>query len=61
MSLCSVLGPVDPGDVGFTLTHEHLFLDFTKCTQKPLPQYCEDSLGELDLKMENMNRIIKFP
>ena len=56
-----MLGPVDPGDIGITLPHEHLFLDFTKYYQKLLPQYCHDGLEYLELRMENMDKIIKFP
>jgi phosphotriesterase-related protein len=31
----TVLGPIEPARVGFTLTHEHLFIDFTPVFQEP--------------------------
>lgn len=56
-----MLGPVAPSEAGITLPHEHLFLDFTKYYQRLLPQYYQDGVESLELRMENMDKIIKFP
>ena len=54
-----VLGPVDPGDLGITLTHEHLLLEYGTALMKP--QYGPDDLADLELKMENLGKIRQFP
>lgn len=54
-----VLGPVDPSDLGLTLTHEHLLLKFEAALQKP--EYGPDNLADLALKMENLGKIRHFP
>ena len=55
-----VLGPVDPSDLGLTLTHEHLLVDFRKGFLPPPPGN-DDSLSDLRLSMENLGAIRRFP
>ena len=56
----TVLGWVDPGDLGITLPHEQLLLDLRKLYCKP--RYVPaDSLTNLDLRMENLWKIRQFP
>ena len=54
-----VLGPVDPSDLGITLTHEHLFLHYNGGLKKP--EYGEDNIADLEIKMENLGKIRHFP
>ena len=59
-SLPPVLGPMDPSDLGVTLPHEHLLLDFTVALMDP--EYCRaNDLIDLELKMENLGKIRQFP
>ncbi len=48
-----VLGPVAPGDLGVTLPHEHLLVDFRKGVVKPE--------RNLDFTLENIGAIRRFP
>ena len=60
--LCThaVLGPMDPSDLGVTLTHEHLLLDFVKATELRTKDYV-DKLADLDLQMKNLGKIQHYP
>lgn len=58
-TLQPVLGPLDPGDLGVTLTHEHLLMDYTKSLKSP--EYGPDNLADLEMKMENLGKIRHFP
>ena len=55
----TVLGPMDPSELGRTLTHEHLVLDFRGAAMKP--EYGPDNPVDLELKMENLGKIRHFP
>ena len=55
----AVLGPMDPSELGQTLTHEHLVLDFRQAATKP--EYGPDNLTDLEMKMENLGKIRHFP
>ncbi|CAI8030936.1 Phosphotriesterase-related protein, partial [Geodia barretti] len=56
----TVLGPMEPGQLGVTLPHEHLLLDFTDATMDP--GYCRaDELAMLKLEMQNLGKIRQFP
>ena len=54
----SVLGPVAPEELGITLTHEHLLIQYTKSFT--MPGYISD-ISDLELKMENLGRIRQYP
>ena len=54
-----VLGPVDPCDVGVTLTHEHLLMTYNAALAKP--GYVPDCLSNLKLTMENLGKIRHYP
>lgn len=56
----AVLGPMDPSDLGVTLTHEHLLLDFVKATELKTKDYV-DKLTDLDLQMNNLGKIRHYP
>ena len=55
----AVLGPVGPDELGLTLTHEHLLLDFRAALKKP--DYGSDCLSDLQLKMEHLGKIRQYP
>ena len=59
VSLPLVLGPMAPTELGMTLTHEHLILDYSTKIMKP--RYVPDNLRDLILKMENLGKIRHFP
>ena len=56
-----VLGPKDPSELGVTLPHEHLLLDFTAATSDPV--YCSaDTVASLKVDvLENLGKIRQFP
>ena len=54
------LGPVSPQDVGVTLSHEHLLLDFTSAL-KSRTEYGDDDLSDLDFILWNMEKIRRYP
>ena len=58
VSLPLVLGPMAPTELGMTLTHEHLILDYSTKIMKP--RYVPDNLRDLILKMENLGKIRHF-
>ena len=49
---------MDPGDLGITLTHEHLQMDYNKSYKTA--EYGSD-LGDLEMMMENLGKIRQFP
>lgn len=55
----TVLGPIDPSDLGLTLTHEQLLLDLTGLMKKP--EYGPDCLSDLEFSIENLGKIRHFP
>ena len=62
----AVLGPMEPGQLGVTLPHEHLLLDFTGATMGPgygsSSGGCSaDELAGLKLEIENLGKIRQFP
>ena len=51
---------MEPGQLGVTLPHEHLLLDFTDATMDP--GYCRaEELAMLKLEMQNLGKIRQFP
>ena len=56
----AVLGPMDPSEVGVTLTHEHLLLDFVKASKLKTKDYV-DKLTDLDFQMNNLGKIQHYP
>lgn len=57
----TVLGWVDPGALGITLTHEQLLLDLRKLFCKPGYGPSDNSLTDLDLTLKNLGKIRQFP
>lgn len=55
----TVLGVKLPEELGITLPHEHLLLDFTKALRNP--EYVTDCMGDLQFTMRNLGRIRQFP
>lgn len=49
----TVLGPVDPADLGITLTHEHLLIDFSVVFMPPKDP-AEEPLARARLAMDNL-------
>ena len=58
--MCTVLGAIEPSELGVTLTHEHLLADSGAFMIDPkyVPQ---SSVADLDLKMENLGMIRQHP
>ena len=54
------LGPVFPGDLGVTLSHEHLLLDFSSAL-KSCTEYGNDDLSDLDFTVKNLGKIRRYP
>lgn len=52
-------GLIDPENLGVTLTHEHILLDFSTVLLKP--DYSDDCLETLDVRMENLGKIRHYP
>ena len=50
---------MEPRELGVTLPHEHLLLDFTGA--KRHPRYCPDDISELEFKIGNLGKIRQFP
>ena len=50
---------MDPCELGMTLPHEHLAVDFSSHILKP--EYISDNLEELEVAMENLGKIRHFP
>ena len=57
----TVLGRVDPGTLGITLTHEQLLLDLRRLFCKPRYGPSDNSLTNLDIRLENLGKIKQFP
>ena len=55
----AVLGPVPPAELGVTLPHEHLLLDFTVACMPPT--YGSHSLTDADLILTNLGKIRQYP
>ena len=56
----AVLGPMEPGQLGVTLPHEHLLLDFTGAVTDP-DYVSPDQLAGLKLEIQNLGKIRQFP
>ena len=56
----AVLGLMDPSELGITLTHEHLLLDFVKASELRTKDYV-DKLTDLDFQMNNLGKIRHYP
>ena len=54
-----VLGARLPEELGITLPHEHLLLDFTKAMRKP--EYNPCCMENLQFTMRNLGKIRQFP
>lgn len=46
----TVLGPVEPDCLGYTLTHEHLTMDYSSCFCPPSPGHEPLSNGPIEMK-----------
>lgn len=55
----SVLGAVDVGALGRTLTHEHLSLDYSGCYVSPPAELSEYLTG--DITLENVGFVQRYP
>ena len=56
----AVLGPRQPSELGVTLTHEHLLLDYTVGITQP--RYCSaEQVRGLKMEMKNLGKIRQFP
>lgn len=53
-----MLGPVAPSELGVTLSHEHLLIEYTKNFVEAGYPY---DLSGLKLKMENLGLIRQYP
>jgi len=58
-SFSIVTGLIDPDNLGVTLTHEHILLDFSTALLKP--DFGDECLENLDIKMENLGKIRHYP
>ncbi|CAH1255310.1 PTER [Branchiostoma lanceolatum] len=54
-----VLGPIEPENLGKTITHEHLVADFS-IFQAPPPKHAPH-MGTMSLNVENLGLIRQFP
>lgn len=59
MSVQTVLGPIKSLDLGVTLTHEHLAIDFEKVFV-PGPKQLQPLIGN-ELKLENIGFVRQYP
>ncbi|XP_010165504.1 phosphotriesterase-related protein isoform X2 [Antrostomus carolinensis] len=55
----TVLGPVDPDHLGYTLTHEHLTMNYSSCFCPPSPG--QESLSDGPIEMKNLFWIKQNP
>ena len=53
-------GPVDPGELGRTLTHEHILIDLTSHSREPVDE-AERELAREPLRMELLGRARQDP
>ena len=53
-------GAINPVDLGVTLTHEHLLLQFDKALQKSSYTGTTD-LSDLEFTLENVGNIRQYP
>ena len=56
-----VLGPVPSSELGVVLSHEHLLVDFSHGIVTGPAHRCGRSMRDLELVMENVGIIRKFP
>ena len=56
-----VQGPIDPANLGVTLTHEHLLLNFEKALQRPSYLGASTDLTDLEFSLENVGIIRQYP
>lgn len=54
-----MLGTVSPQELGVTLPHEHLLLDFTVATMPPTYGCCD--LANTEIVMQNLGKIRQYP
>jgi len=57
--LLPVLGEIDPADLGRTLTHEHLSMQFDVCFVPPPKN--NEGVERLPWQIENLGWIRQFP
>ncbi|XP_071960109.1 N-acetyltaurine hydrolase-like [Antedon mediterranea] len=55
----TVLGPIKPSMIGRTLTHEHLYMDYSTYIQKPRDE--DKQMINAAINMENLNYIRNYP
>ncbi|KAM6314793.1 N-acetyltaurine hydrolase isoform 2-T2 [Aegotheles albertisi] len=55
----TVLGPVDPDNLGYTLTHEHLTMSYSSCFCPPSPG--QEPLSDGPIEMKNLFWIKQNP
>ncbi|NWX43707.1 PTER protein, partial [Steatornis caripensis] len=55
----TVLGPVDPDRLGYTLTHEHLTMKYSSCFCPPSPR--QEPLSDGPIEMQNLFWIKQNP
>ena len=56
-----MLGAIEPADLGVTLTHEHLLLQFEKALQKPSYLGTSTDLADLEFSLDNVGIIRQYP
>ena len=54
-----VLGPVDPTELGRTLTHEHIMVDTSKYLTPP--EYGSCNMEDMDFDLCHLGKIRHFP
>jgi phosphotriesterase-related protein len=59
-SVVTVDGPVDPAELGPTLTHEHILLDLTSYCREPTTE-AERELAEAPLSLANFGQVRRDP
>lgn len=53
-SIVTVMGRIDPGDLGITMTHEHLFIDTVDAWYQPPNEPADRALAENEITLKDL-------
>ena len=55
----TVLGPIDPSQLGRTMSHDHILVDGSQFYT--LPEYTSHDMAELDFDLCHLGKIRQYP
>lgn len=61
MKVVTVLGPIEPDEVGQTLTHEHIHMDYRNCFVEPENECHKKKSHEPEITLKNLGYVRQFP